>query len=71
MEINDGTTNQRYCDGNCGCGYCDYCGSTPGPVTGTNITVKFYTSPSYTASGFLAVVCCSANITTTTVVPGE
>ena len=52
VEINDGTSTQRYCD------------STPGPMTGTNITVKLYTNPSYTASGFLATVCCSVNIIT-------
>ena len=72
VEVNDGTSTQRYCGyttvatPSCSysCSSCDYCGSTPGPVTGTTITVKLYTSPIYTASGFLATVCCTANITT-------
>ena len=58
VEINDGTSTQRYCGpphSYC-CSSCDYCGSTPGPATGTTITVKLDTSSSYTASGFFAVV---------------
>ena len=66
------TTTQRYCDSissihPCGeypCSLCDYCGSTPAPVTATTITVKFTSDGYYTGKGFLATVCCSANITT-------
>ena len=57
MEVNDGTSTQRYC------------GSTPGPVTGTTITVKLHTSPGGTASGFFAVV--TGDVTVTTDVTGE
>ena len=46
VEIYDGTSIQRYCGS----------GSTPGPVTGTTITLKLHTSYEDTASGFLAVV---------------
>ena len=58
VEINDGTSTQRYCNPyDCSwCDSCDYCGSTPGPVTGTTITVKLRTSAWGTASGFFAVV---------------
>ena len=71
--INDGTSTQRYCGDTrhngppirvyC-CPPCDYCGSTPGPVTGTTITVKLHTSQKYTASGFFAVVTGDATVTT-------
>ena len=57
MEVNDGTSTQRYC------------GSTPGPVTGTTITVKLHTDEGYTASGFFAVV--TGDVTVTTDVTGE
>ena len=62
MEVNDGTSTQRYCGCYGGaysdycCSSCDYCGSIPGPVTGTTITVKLYTNWADTASGFFAVV---------------
>ena len=54
VEINDGSgsSSQRYCDSN------------PGTLTGTNITVKLHTNGFDAASGFMATVCCSANITT-------
>ena len=72
VEINDGTSTQRYCgEAYCGssyCSSCDYCGS-PGPVTGTTITVKLHTSDSGTTSGFLAVV--TGDVTVTTDVTGE
>ena len=57
VEVNDGTSTQRYCD------------STPGPVTGTTITVKLHTGPAYTSSGFFAVV--TGDVTVTTDVTGE
>ena len=38
--------------------------SIPGPVTANTITVKFRSDDSTTRGGFLATVCCSANITT-------
>ena len=57
VEVNDGTSTQRYCD------------YTPGPVTGTTITVKLHTSPDGTASGFFAVV--TGDVTVTTDVTGE
>ena len=78
VEVNDGTSTQRYCGADngfyCGadsswCPYCDYCGSTPGPVTGTTITVKLHTSPVNTASGFFAVV--TGDGTVSTDVTGE
>ena len=75
VEVHDGTSTQRYCGGSssdCGysyCNYCDYCGSTPGPVTGTTITVKLYTYSEDTASGFFAVV--TGDVTVTTDVTGE
>ena len=65
VEINDGTSTQRYCGpphSYC-CSSCDYCGSTPGPATGTTITVKLDTSSSYTASGFFAVVIGDVTVT--------
>ena len=73
VEVHDGTSTQRYCGGS-SCSYwwcadCDYCGSTPGPVTGTTITVKLHTNWRYTASGFFAVV--TGDVTVTTYVPGE
>ena len=57
VEVSDGTSTQRYC------------GSTPGPVTGTTITVKLHTSSAWTASGFFAVV--TGDVTVTTDVTGE
>ena len=67
VEINDGTSTQRYCGSRyCGlsfCPSCDHCGSTPGPATGTTITVKLDTSSSYTASGFFAVVIGDVTVT--------
>ena len=56
LEINDGSSIQRYCGT-----------SIPATVnsTNTNITVKFRSDGnSGTATGFLASVCCSVNITT-------
>ena len=72
VEINDGTSTQRYCGSSrhCSrCDFCDSCGSTPGPVTGTTITVKIHTNSAYTASGFFAVV--TGDVTVTTDVTGE
>ena len=73
VEIHDGTSTQRYCGSRyCGlsfCSSCDYCGSTPGPVTGTTITVKLHTNSLLTASGFFAVV--TGDVTVTTDVTGE
>ena len=71
VEVNDGTSTQRYCgsSSSCSCSSCDYCGSTPGPVTGTTITVKLHTSVAGTASGFFAVV--TGDVTVTTDVTGE
>ena len=73
VEVSDGTSTQRYCDSNdcsdSSCSSCDYCGSTPGPVTGTTITVKFYTDWAGTASGFFAVV--TGDVTVTSDVTGE
>ena len=77
MEVNDGTSTQRYCHtNNCGapdCASCDYCGSTPDPVTGTIITVKLYTTQYSTQfntrSGFFAVV--TGDVTVVTDVTGE
>ena len=69
VEVNDGgTSTQRYCgpSGYCGlysCSSCDSCGSTPGPVTGTTITVKLHTDEASTASGFLAVVTGDVTVT--------
>ena len=57
VEVNDGTSTQRYC------------GSTPGPVTGTTITVKLHTNWISTASGFFAVV--TGDVTVITDVTGE
>ena len=59
IEINDGTSTQRYCN--------SY--SSPGTVTGTNITVKFHSNAVFTANGFFAVV--SGNVTVTTDLTGE
>ena len=53
VEINDGTTTQTFNST-----------SIPGPVTATTITVKFSSDDSVARTGFLATVCCSANITT-------
>ena len=55
VEINDGNSSQRYCGT-----------SVPGPFTstGTNMTVKFHSDVGRTGTGFLAVVCCSVNVTT-------
>ena len=69
MEINDGSSTQRYC----GPYYGDYYNvaydnlgsSIPGPFTSTGtIRVTFSSDPLYTKSGFVAVVCCSAQVTT-------
>ena len=55
VEISDGNSSQRYCGT-----------SVPGPFTstGTNMTVKFHSDMGRTGTGFLAVVCCSVNVTT-------
>ena len=60
IEINDGSSTQRYCNEVYGTP-----GPNPGPVTGNTITVKF-SSDGYEGGnkGFLATVCCSASITT-------
>ena len=60
VEINDGSSIQRYCD------TYYYPGPGPGPFfsTGTNITFKFHTSSAYNANGFMAAICCSVNVTT-------
>ena len=69
VEINDGTSTQRYCGyrNYCGCPSCDYCGSTPGPVTGTTITVNLHTSQVNTGtrivSGFFAAVTGDVTVT--------
>ena len=58
VEISNGSTTQRYYSSN----------SLPSPVTGNSITVKFisgnYAITDYRVHGFLAVVCCSVDITT-------
>ena len=60
IEINDGSSTQRYCNEVYGTP-----GPTPGPFTANNITVKF-SSDGWDGgnTGFLATVCCSASITT-------
>ena len=79
VEIDDGSGPQRFCgpftglNGTEGQHY--YNGedgaigtSIPGPFTSnTTITVRFSSnySPSPSSTGFLAVVCCSVNVTTT------
>ena len=65
VEINDGTSIQRYC----GCSSCDSyyicsCSSIPGTVSGTTITVKLYTNEAHTESGFFAVVTGDVTVTT-------
>ena len=54
----------------CSCSSCSanlnnnqYCDSSPSTVTGTTITVKFYTDSDWTASGFFAVVTGDATVT--------
>ena len=74
VEINDGSTSQRYCgpsswDGNYYNGDGDNLGpSFPGHFTkiATNVTIKFHSINLHYGSrgGFLAVVCCSVMITT-------
>ena len=73
IEVNDGFTTQRYCgpywgnyysgDGN---NAVSIGPSIPGPFTssGTNITLKFSSDINVAGHGFLAVVCCSVNIST-------
>ena len=71
VEINDGTSTQRYCGFCSNCNYfgfgCNYCGSTPGPVTGTTITVNLHTSQVNTGtrivSGFFAAVTGDVTVT--------
>ena len=55
IEVNDGFTTHRYCGT-----------SIPGPFasSGTNITLKFSSDINVAGHGFLAVVCCSVNIST-------
>ena len=53
VEVNDGSSTQTFSGTN-----------IPAPVTATTITVKFSSDDRWTRSGFLATVCCSANITT-------
>ena len=70
VEVNDGTSTQRYCGhASYCCSNCDYCGSTPGPATGTIITLKLHTNGRVTASGFFALV--TGDVTVTTDVTGE
>ena len=69
VEVSYPTSFQRYCDSSCRCTSCDYCGSNPGPVTGTTITVELHTDHRFTASGFFAVV--TGDVTVTTDVTGE
>ena len=67
LEVHDGTSIQRYCGHPNSAGCCDsclYCGSIPGPVTGTTITVKLHTDGYSTASGFFVVVTGDATVTT-------
>ena len=53
VEINDGVSTQRYCGT-----------SIPGPFTSNStITVKFKSDMGRSGTGFLAVVCCSVNVT--------
>ena len=58
VEISNGSTTQSYY----------YSNSIPSPVTGNSITVKFisgnYAITDSRFHGFLAVVCCSVDITT-------
>ena len=55
VEINDGVSTQRYCGRPW---------PLPGPFTSnTTITVKFSSDMGRTGTGFLAVVCCSVNVT--------
>ena len=71
VEVSDGTSTQRYCASNdcsdSSCDSCDYCGSTPGPVTGTTITVNLHTSQVNTGtrivSGFFAAVTGDVTVT--------
>ena len=70
VEINDGSSIQRYCgpweDGNYYNDHGDNLGSSiPGPFTSTaTIEVKFRSDYTETRSGFLAVICCSVHVTT-------
>ena len=80
MEVNDGSSTQRYCgpyyvatgysNGVDGSYYGGNFGgnlgsSIPGPFTSTaTITVKFRSDTYGTRSGFLAVICCAAHVTT-------
>ena len=68
VEVNDGTSTKRYCS-SFSCVSCSYYDSTPGPVTGTTITVKLQTNSGGTASGFFAAV--TGDVTVTTDVTGE
>ena len=59
VEINDGVSTQRYCGT-----------SIPGPFTSNStITVKFSSDMGRTGTGFLAVVCCSVNVTSDVTLP--
>ena len=55
IEINDGVATERYCGS-----------SIPSTFTsvGTEMTVRFHTSVVNSASGFLAVACCSLSVST-------
>ena len=72
IEINDGSSTQRYCGlsniffGEYYNGDGDNLGpSIPGPFTSTGtIAVRISSNSLSTASGFLGVVCCSAHVTT-------
>ena len=86
VEINDGSSTKRYCGPYYGNYYYDNGDdleslgtSIPGPFTSTTtITVEFRSSDLsfwiydlYTKIGFLAVVCCSAHVTTTDLTSGK
>ena len=55
VEINDGILSQKYCGS-----------SIPEPTTstGTDIVVKFSSGQGIGSTGFLAMVCCSVQVTT-------
>ena len=51
IEIEIGSSTQRY-----------YGSSLPGPITGTNILVRFRTDDIGTGLGFFASICCSVRV---------
>ena len=59
VEINDGVSTHRYCGD-----------SIPGPFTSNStITVEFRSDAGRAGTGFLAVVCCSVNVTSNVTLP--